>query len=124
MIELTRDDLVAIRNALGERYPIDERDHAIYRAGLAAGITTLRERIAALEAERDQWRDQDSRELKEWQAMAERMEAERDAMRHLALWLRSHTSCENYHHDKRERHSGLECPVEARIDAELNWSKP
>ena len=38
MIELTRDDLVAIRNALGERYPIDERDQAIYRAGLAAGI--------------------------------------------------------------------------------------
>jgi len=38
MIELTRDDLVAIRNALGERYPIDERDRAIYRAGLAAGI--------------------------------------------------------------------------------------
>ena len=38
MIELTRDDLAAIRNALGERYPIDERDQAIYRAGLAAGI--------------------------------------------------------------------------------------
>jgi hypothetical protein len=38
MIELTRDDLVAIRSALGERYPIDERDQAIYRAGLAAGI--------------------------------------------------------------------------------------
>ena len=38
MIELTRDDLLAIRSALGERYPIDERDHAIYRAGLAAGI--------------------------------------------------------------------------------------
>ena len=38
MIELTRNDLVAIRNALGERYPIDERDQAIYRAGLAAGI--------------------------------------------------------------------------------------
>ena len=80
MIELTRDDLVAIRNALGERYPIDERDHAIYRAGLAAGhcrdcccarswealgiteydgrsipehIAALRQRIAALRAERD-----------------------------------------------------------------------
>ena len=38
MIELTRNDLVAIRNALGERYPIDERDHAIYRAGIAAGL--------------------------------------------------------------------------------------
>jgi hypothetical protein len=38
MIELTRDDLVAIRSALGERYPIDERDQAIYRAGLEAGI--------------------------------------------------------------------------------------
>ena len=38
MIELTRDDLAAIRSALGERYPIDERDQAIYRAGLAAGI--------------------------------------------------------------------------------------
>ena len=38
MIELTRDDLAAIRNALGERYPIDERDRAIYRAGIAAGI--------------------------------------------------------------------------------------
>jgi len=56
MIELTRDDLVAIRNALGERYPIDERDHAIYRAGLAAGITTLRERIAALEKDAERWR--------------------------------------------------------------------
>ena len=58
MIELTRDDLVAIRNALGERYPIDERDHAIYRAGLAAGITTLRERIAALEGERYALKDE------------------------------------------------------------------
>ena len=38
MIELTRNDLVAIRNALGERYPIDERDQAIYRAGIAAGL--------------------------------------------------------------------------------------
>ena len=38
MIELTRDDLAAIRSALGERYPIDERDQAIYRAGMAAGI--------------------------------------------------------------------------------------
>jgi len=38
MIELTRNDLVAIRNALGERYPIDERDQAIYRAGIVAGI--------------------------------------------------------------------------------------
>jgi len=38
MIELTRDDLAAIRSALGERYPIDERDHAIYRAGIAAGL--------------------------------------------------------------------------------------
>jgi hypothetical protein len=36
MIELTRDDFVAIRNALGERFPIDERDQAIYRAGMAA----------------------------------------------------------------------------------------
>jgi len=36
MIELTRDDLAAIRNALGERYPIDERDQAIFRAGMAA----------------------------------------------------------------------------------------
>jgi len=50
MIELTRNDLVAIRNALGERYPIDERDQAIYRAGLAAGI----ERAAqACDAERN-----------------------------------------------------------------------
>ena len=38
MTELTRDDLAAIRSALGERYPIDERDQAIYRAGLSAGI--------------------------------------------------------------------------------------
>ena len=36
MIELTRDDLAAIRNALGERYPIDERDEDIFRAGMAA----------------------------------------------------------------------------------------
>ena len=38
MIELTMDDIAAIRNALGERYPIDERDQSIYRAGISAGI--------------------------------------------------------------------------------------
>ena len=45
MIELTMDDLAAIRNALGERYPIDERDQAIYRAGLAAGIERAAQRV-------------------------------------------------------------------------------
>jgi len=45
MIELTRDDLAAIRNALGERYPIDERDQAIYRAGIAAGIERAAQRV-------------------------------------------------------------------------------
>jgi len=37
-LELTTGDYLEIRAALGERFPIDERDRAIYRAGLAAGI--------------------------------------------------------------------------------------
>jgi len=49
MIELTRDDLAAIRSALGERYPIDERDQAIYRAGLAAGIERAAQTCDTLE---------------------------------------------------------------------------
>ena len=43
MIELAMDDLAAIRNALGERYPIDERDQAmiaVIEAAKAMRFTT------------------------------------------------------------------------------------
>ena len=37
-LELTTGDYLEIRAALGERFPIDERDRAIYLAGMRAGI--------------------------------------------------------------------------------------
>ena len=56
MIELTATDHQEIDRLRGMANEDDDERvllHAIYRAGLAAGITALRERIAALEAERD-----------------------------------------------------------------------
>jgi hypothetical protein len=56
-------------------------------------------------------------------AKVSKAEDERDAMTELARWLRSQTSCEHYHHDKKERHTELPCPVEARIDAAIDAAR-
>jgi len=93
------------------------------RAAAVSQWKAAMKRIAALEAERDAAIASAPTQGALGEAL-KIVQAERDAMRHLALWMRSQTSCENYHHDKREQHSGSECPVEARIDAELNWRKP
>lgn len=34
--------------------------------------------------------------------------------------LRADKTCENMHHDKHERHDGLDCPVEKWVNAALN----
>ena len=91
-------------------------DHQYAVAGTMLRIAERAEaRIAALEGERDQWRDQDSRELKEWQAVAERMERERDALRADAVAI----------FEWMNRKGGMGLDVHRRIDTFLaTWSKP
>ena len=103
--------------------PCQDGDACHYEGDNPMTPPPIKARIAALEAERDAAIASAPTQGALGEAL-KIVQAERDAMRHLALWMRSQTSCENYHHDKREQHSGSECPVEARIDAELNWRKP